>query len=152
MESSGWDGPVEVDYGFDLYPLRQAMVRGYDQSGIGTVSGDLRNKIEDPGGWTVKLDSAGNLKEAVLRFFGIPYARIQDQGGSTGKGGRALYHTSKKYGPAMAFVAGDGSFVVTRKAKAAILPGFDYTSQGIQEVEEDLGIIFKAKWKREKNG
>lgn len=139
--AKGWSKELIAEIKMKLPELASAMQAGYDASGIGRRSGKLR----------AALGTLANYKASARSIsitIGLPYARIQDLGGSTALNGVGLYHYARK-GKAMRFYDNrTGDLVFARRAKAAKLPGFKYASvHGAAAIQARMNNLFKVGWK-----
>lgn len=134
---TGWDGPVEIDYRFYLPEFSSAMKQGYDQSGIGKVSGELRNSL---GLSHLQVSKGKDGVPTGITINNMPvYARIQDVGGR-------IPERFAKPGSRMHYFAYGAEWFM-KSVKGFNLPGHHYIQKGLDVVGEKLGLIFAPQWK-----
>lgn len=144
MDKAGWNQPLEVNIRMKLPEVAGALLEGYDESGIGKVTGRLRSSLAlSSGNYRARRTKGGDVIEWSTD---LPYARIQDVGGRV----PTRYPRRAR---AMRWIDSSGEVIFARKARGFVLPGFRFLSvHGMKALERRLGIISEVKWKDERNG
>ena len=137
-EQSGWDGPMELDWGYELDTLRDLLARFAPADSMA-----LRNDLRKPSTTTLNHDRTVIAIEIKPPNLSWQYAKIQDQGGKP-------YDIIKAKGPGhvmRAFIDGKIRYFTKRAA----IPATNYVDKAVAAWSATKSFV-TIKWRTGRAG
>lgn len=136
--ATGWNKPLDIDLRMHLPEIAGALLEGYDASGIGKRSGELRRALSLPSG---NYRATRTKRGDIVRWSTtLPYARIQDIGGN-------VPERRPRRAKAMRWADSSGELIFAKRTRGFHLPGFGFLSRhGVAAIDRRLSTITDVKW------
>ncbi len=139
-KQSGWDGPLQMDWDFQLSPLRDLLAT-FAPIATGALRGDLRR----PSTTTTNQDKTEITIEIKPPNLSWQYARIQDEGGTT-----PAHEIKPRFKKAL-FWKGASHPVAKVNHPGSVIPATNYVDKAVVAWLAHFGsIVFK--WRAGKAG